>query len=159
MDAITPAGVPGVSNSCLVVVTGACVAPVTLERAMVRAHATCEWIDVLVPAVLPPMLPISAMPRHLALRLNVLREQAIHTFARLQVPGRIDIVQTRDVCTALLAAAARRPDEVILAGPAGWRLRRAAHGIAPVSVVSDPPARSRRVGVVPGGNQPVVMER
>lgn len=158
MDAITCAAAPGAGGSCLVVVTGAHVAPETLEHAMVRARATYGWIDVLIPAVLPPTLPVSAMPPHLALRLNVLREHAIQTFARLQAPGRIDIVPARDASTALRAVSARRPGEVILVGPVGWRLRRAAHGIAPVSVVSGRTGRSRRVGLFPGVNS-VVTER
>ena len=157
MEALTAAQTSP-ERSCLLVVTGARVAPETLEAAIERAHTACGRIDVLIPAVLPPTLPISAMPRHLALRLSVLRERAIETFARLQARGRIDIVPTRDVCSALRAASAGRPDEVILAGTAGWRLRRAAHGIAPVTVVSDRATRSRRSGAGVRHERAVVTE-
>jgi hypothetical protein len=98
------------------------------------------------------------MPPHLAQRLNLLRERAIETFARLQARGRIDIVPSRDVPSMLRAASARRPDEVVLAGPAGWRLRRAAHGIAPVSVVGDRAVRSGRARPAVHGEQVVVTE-
>ncbi len=158
MDANTPpATTPG--GSCLLVVTGARVAPETVERAMLRAHAACGRIDVLIPAVLPPTLPISAMPRHLVQRLSVLRDRAIETLARLEARGRVDVILTRDVCAALRAASARRPDEVILAGSAGWRLRRAAHGVAPVSVVSDRGVRSGRAGAGVRGQRVAVTER
>jgi hypothetical protein len=158
MEALTPAR-PDSNRSCLLVVTGARVSPETLETAIQRAHAACGRIDVLIPAVLPPTLPISAMPGHLALRLNVLRERAIQTFARLQAHGRIDIVPTRDVCAAVRAASARRPDEVLLAGTAGWRLRRAAHGIAPLAVVNDRARPSRPEDAVPRGARAIVTER
>jgi hypothetical protein len=157
MEAITPA-VASPDGSCLLVVTGARVAPETLERAIARAHATCEWLDVLIPAVLPPTLPISAMPPRLAQRLTVLRERAVEILARLQARGRIDIVPTRDVPSMLRAASARPPGELILAGTAGRRLRRAAHGIAPVSVVSEHAVRSDRPGAGVCGAQAVVTE-
>jgi hypothetical protein len=158
MDPVTPAATtPG--GSCLLVVTGARVAPETVERALLRAHAACGRIDVLIPAVLPPTLPISAMPRRLVQRLSVLRERAIETLARLGAPGRVDIVPTRDVCAALRAASARRPDEVILAGTAGRRLRRAADGVASVSVVSDRGSRPGRAGAGVRGERVAVTER
>jgi hypothetical protein len=158
MDATASAASAGPHGSCLLVVTGARVAPETLDRAIVRAYALGGRIDVLIPAVLPPTLPISALPSHLAQRLNALRSRAIETFARLQACGRIDIVPTRDVCSALRAASTRRPDEVILAGTAGWRLRRTAHGIAPVTVVSDRASRSRGSGAGVPHERAVVTE-
>jgi hypothetical protein len=158
MEALTPART-GPETTCLLVVTGARVAPELLERAVVRAHTSCGWIDVLIPAVLPPSLPISVMPRGLAQRLNLLHERATETFARLHARGRIDIVPTRDVPSMLRAASAARADEVILAGAAGWRLRRAAHGIAPVTVVSDRASRGPGGSRVPRNERVVVTGR
>ena len=98
-------------------------------------------MHVVIPAVLPPTLPITAMPPHLAARVNALRRVAVKTLARVRAPGRVAIVRGRDTRSALLAATVERPAEVILVGRAGWSLRRAARGVAPVTVVSD---RGRR---------------
>jgi hypothetical protein len=84
----------------LLLTTGARVPPELLEAAIARAHQRHERLHVVIPAVLPPTLPISALPPH-------------------------------------LAATAERPAEVVLVGRAGWSLRRAARGIAPVTVTSD----------------------
>jgi hypothetical protein len=135
------------------------VSPDTLESAIRGAHAAGRRIDVLIPAVMPPTLPITAMPPHLAQRLNLLHERATETFARLRARGRIDIVVTRDVPSMLRAAAAARPDEVIVAGAAGRRLRRAAHGVAPVTVVSDRASRRYVEDVLPRGDRAVVTGR
>ena len=115
--------------------------PELLEEAIARAHQEHERLHVVIPAVLPPTLPISAMPPHLAVRVNALRRVAAETLARLRAPGRVEIVRSRDARSALLAATVERPAEVVLVGAAGWSLRRAARGVAPVTVMSD---RGRR---------------
>ncbi len=149
----------------LLVTTSARVPPELLESAIARAHAEHERLHIVIPAVLPPTLPISAMPPHLAARVDALRRSAVGTLARLRAPGRVEIVRSRDTRSALLAATAERPAEVVLVGAAGWSLRRAARGIAPVTVIShrghggiarsrsaprdgilSPPARSFRAG-------------
>ena len=127
--------------SVLLLATSARVTPELLEEAITRAHRRHERLHVVIPAVLPPTLPISATPPHLAARVNALRRAAAHTLARLRVPGRVEIVRSRDARSALLAAAVDHPREVVLVGAAGWSLRRAARGIAPVEVISD---RGRR---------------
>jgi hypothetical protein len=121
----------------LLVTTSAHVPPDLLEAAIGRAHQEHERVHVVIPAVLPPTLPISAMPPHLATRVNTLRRVAVETIARLRAPGRVEIVRSRDTRSALLAATVERPAEVVLVGAAGWSLRRAARGIAPVTVMSD----------------------
>ncbi len=121
------------TGTCLVVVTGARVAPEVLATAIARAHHEHERLHVVVPAVLPPTLPISAMPRHLAARVEALRRTAVETFARVGATGRIEIVSGRDVRSVMLAAACGRIGAVVLVGNAGWSLRRAARGIAPVT--------------------------
>lgn len=123
--------------------TGARVSPELLQTAIARAHQSHDRIHVVVPAVLPPTLPISAMPAHLAARLNALRDVAVAALARLEARGRVQIVTGRDVASVLRAAPGRRPAALFLAGTAGWSLRRAARGVAPVTVVSDRPPRRR----------------
>jgi hypothetical protein len=129
------------SPPVLLVTTSAHVPPDLLEAAIGRAHQEHERVHVIIPAVLPPTLPISAMPPHLAARVNTLRRTAVDTLARLRAPGRVEIVRSRDARSALLAATVERPAEVVLVGAAGWSLRRAARGVAPVTVLSD---RGRR---------------
>jgi hypothetical protein len=130
------------SPPVLLVTTSAHVPPDLLEEAIGRAHQEHERVHVIIPAVLPPTLPISAMPPHLAARVNALRRTAVETLARLRAPGRVEIVRSRDTRSALLAATVERPCEVVLVGAAGWSLRRAARGVAPVTVLSD---RGRRL--------------
>ncbi len=127
--------------SVLLLATSARVSPELLEEAITRAHSQHKRLHIVIPEVLPPTLPISAMPPHLAARVSALRRAAAQTLARLRVPGRVEIVRCRDARTALLAAAADHPREVVLVGAAGWSLRRAARGVAPVEVISD---RGRR---------------
>jgi hypothetical protein len=129
------------SPPALLVTTSAHVPPDLLEAAIGRAHQEHERVHVIIPAVLPPTLPISAMPPHLAARVSTLRRTAVETLARLRAPGRVEIVRSRDTRSALLAATVERPCEVVLVGAAGWSLRRAARGVAPVTVMSD---RGRR---------------
>ena len=84
--------------------TGAHVVPALLETAIARAHRDHERLHVVIPAVIPPALPISAMPDGLAERVNALRRAAIGAFTRLQARGLIEVVPTRDARSALLAA-------------------------------------------------------
>ena len=123
-------------RSCLLVVTGARVEPELLETAIARAHTEHDRLHVVIPAVLPPTLPISAMPAHLAQRPDALEHGAVEALCRLGARGRVEIVTGRDVRSIMLAAAGR-VDRVVLAGSAGWSLRRAARGIAPVTVIRD----------------------
>lgn len=125
----------------LLLATSARVTPELLEAAITRAHCEHERLHIVIPAVLPPTLPISAMPPHLAARVNALRRAATEALARLRAAGRVEIVRSRDARSALRAAIVERPCEVVLVGAAGWSLRRAARGFAPVTVLSD---RGRR---------------
>jgi hypothetical protein len=129
------------ASPALLLLTSARVPPELLEAAIARAHQEHERLHIVIPAVLPPTLPISAMPPHLAARVNALRRTAAETLARLRAPGRVEIVRGRDARSVLLAASVEPPCEVVLVGSAGWSLRRAARGVAPVTVLSD---RGRR---------------
>jgi hypothetical protein len=101
-------------------------------------------LHVVIPAVLPATLPLSAMPERFAQRVNALRRVAIESLAGLRVGGRIEIVPTRDPRSALTTAVAGTPDRIFLVGAAGWLLRRTAEGIAPVTVIAERPPRRHR---------------
>lgn len=59
----------------------------------------------------------------------------------LDLEGSVDAVPCRSVHAAIATLCGERPPiEVVVAGPASWRLRRALRGLAPVTVV---PARGR----------------
>jgi hypothetical protein len=118
-------------------VTGAHVVPALLETAIARAHRDHERLHVVIPAVIPPALPISAMPDGLAERVDALRRAAIGAFTRLQARGLIEVVPTRDARSALLAAVTEVPDHVLLLGAPGRSLRRAAQGLAAVTVIAE----------------------
>jgi hypothetical protein len=120
----------------LLLTTSARVPAELLEAAIAQAHRDFDRLRVVIPAVLPPTLPISAMPPHLAVRVDALRQAAAGALARLRAPGRVEIVRSRDTRSALLGAAVEPPCAVVLVGAAGWSLRRAARGIAPVTVIS-----------------------
>jgi hypothetical protein len=109
-----------------------------------RARAPRGEISVMrvvIPAVLPATLPISAWPPRLADRLNGLREAAERVAGALGSPCRVEIVPCRSV-SALLNAV-WPVDALVLVGSAGWGVRRAARGVAP-DVVIVPSRRSAR---------------
>jgi hypothetical protein len=121
----------------LVVCTDTRIDPTVLTAALTEALARdlggVTVVRVLIPAVLPPTLPISAWPPGMAQRLERLREAAAAVVASGRAPGRVEIAACRGV--ADLLAAAWPVDALVLVGRAGWRVRRAARGLAPDIVV------------------------
>jgi len=100
-------------------------------------------VRVLLPAVLPPTLPIGAWPPRLAARLEGLRAAAGQAGASLTPPARVEIVPCRSI-PALLNAS-WPVDGLVLVGSAGWSVRRAARGVAPdVTIVPSRTAARRR---------------
>ena len=98
-------------------------------------------VRVLIPAVLPPTLPITAWPPPLATRVEVLRAAADEAGRSLQPPARVEIVPCRGV-PALLHAS-WTVDALVLVGGAGWSIRRAARRVAgDITIV--PSRRPRR---------------
>jgi hypothetical protein len=97
-------------------------------EAAVRTSGAVTVAAVMIPAVVPPTLPIGAYPPRLAARLRGLRDAAREAMASRGMRGRAEIVPCRSVSALLLAAGSI--DTLILVGRAGWNLRRAAHGIA-----------------------------
>jgi hypothetical protein len=115
-----------------------------VDDALARApRGQIAVVRVVIPAVLPATLPISAWPPRLAARLNRLRETAEHAARALGSPCRVEIVPCRSV--AALLNAVWPVDALVLVGSAGWGVRRAARGVAPdVVIVPSRPAPRRR---------------
>jgi len=99
-------------------------------------------VRVLLPAALPPTLPIGAWPPRLAARLEALRAAANLGGGSLTPPARVEIVPCRSV-PALLNAS-WPVDALVLVGSAGWSVRRAARGVAAdVTIVPSGPRTGR----------------
>jgi hypothetical protein len=116
-----------------------------LADALARApRAGVKVVRVLLPAVLPPTLPITAWPPRLAARLEALRAAADEAGGSLTPPARVEIVPCRSVPALLDAHPA--VDALVLVGSAGWSVRRAARGVAPdVTIVPARTAARRRL--------------
>jgi hypothetical protein len=134
-------------HQTLIVATDSHVSPDLLSSAIAEAAGDRlelpPFVQILLPAVLPAALPISACPPRIAARLSRLGERAAADLRTLRLRGRVEIVPCRSV-PALLAAA-DPVDSLVLAGRAGWAIRRAARGIAP-ELTFVPGGRMRRYG-------------
>jgi hypothetical protein len=137
-----------VRRHVLIVCTDSHVDPELLADALrdavarVRRDETAV-LRVLLPAVLPPTLPIGAWPPRLAARLERLRTAADAVGSSLTPPGRVEVVPCRSV-PALLNSS-WPVEALVLVGRAGWSVRRAARGVAPdVTVVPSRPAVRHR---------------
>jgi hypothetical protein len=149
-----------ISRGCLILTTSDRVGAELLETAITRAASEHARLNILIPAVLPPTLPISALPPRLAARLDALRAAAAMTCDRIGAPARIEVVQCRDIPTLLKRCVARRrPAEIVLVGSAGWALRRAAHGPVPVTVLSERQSAIRAALARTGRRQPFAISR
>jgi hypothetical protein len=112
-------------------------------------------LEVLLPVVLPPTLPISAVPLRIATRLGVLRDSARDVLATSGVPGAVAVVRCRSL-RALLCAV-EPVDRLVLVGGAGWSVRRAAKiAASDVVVVS---TRSGRRGRAATSPRPAIEQR
>ncbi len=138
------------SKRILIVPTDSHVPPRLIDDALIEAGAVgpdaVGQVEVLIPAVLPPTLPISACPPRIAARLNALRTEAQLALRAADAHGRVEIVPCRSV-PALLRAVTQA-DCLVLVGRAGWSLRRAARGVAPELLVVGPSRVRRAEGPV-----------
>jgi hypothetical protein len=111
-----------------------------VTEALAREPAGITVVRMLIPAVLPTTLPISGWPPRLAQRLGRLRDAAEAAVASVRPRGRVEIAACRSVVDLL--SAAWPVDALVLVGGAGWRVRRAVHGLAQdVVVVPSRPSR------------------
>jgi len=144
----------------LVVCTDTRIDPTLLAGALTEALARepagglCG-VRVLIPAVLPPTLPIGAWPPRMADRLGRLRDAAEAVVGTLQPRGRVEIAACRSVPDLL--SAAWPVDALVLVGGAGWRVRRAVHGLAR-DVIVVPSRRARRTEPVPSSSPTVLPQ-
>src|SRR4249919_3793706 len=108
----------------------------TLEEAIDTAASDDASVAVVIPAVLPATLPIWAAPARVLDRVSKLRQAARERIRALDVEGSVEIVPCRSVHAAIAGLCGERPPtEIVIAGSAPWRLRRAIRGLAPVTVV------------------------
>jgi hypothetical protein len=125
----------------LICATSPRIAPELLETAIAEVATGNCYVHVVLPAVLPVTMPISAYPPRLAERLEALRVTAERAVRAPMRRGRIEITQCRSVQSAIGQAFEQgMPDEIVLAGAASWRLRRALRHVAPFRVVNGRPA-------------------
>jgi hypothetical protein len=120
-----------------------------------RAGGRPVRVEVIIPAVLPPTLPIGACPPRLAARLAALRDAARAALDARGMRGRAAIVPCRNV-PALLHATGPA-EALIVVGRAGWGVRRAAHGVAAdLAFMTGTRTRTRGVAVPATQPRPVV---
>ena len=122
----------------LVVTAGSALPVRTLEEAIDTAASDDAAVAVVIPAVLPATLPIWAAPARILDRVTRLRQAARARMRALDVEGSVEIVPCRSVHAAIAGLCGERPPiEIVIAGSAPWRLRRAIRGLAPMSVVPE----------------------
>jgi hypothetical protein len=128
-----------------------------IDDAVARApRGEITVVRVMIPAVLPTTLPISAWPSRLAARLNGLREAAERVAGALGSPCRVEIVPCRSV--AALLNAVWPIDALVLVGSAGWGVRRAARGVAPDVVIVPSRRAARRRQPTPAAHPKALPE-
>jgi hypothetical protein len=121
----------------LVCPTTARVAPELLGDATAEvAQGNC-YVHVVLPAVMPATMPVSAYPPRLTERLDLLRGTAERAVREPMRRGRIEVVPCRSVGSAIGQAIEQgTPAEIVLVGAAPWRLRRALRQVAPFRAVT-----------------------
>jgi hypothetical protein len=145
----------------LIVATGSHIPPQLLARAVTDAMRgepdAVTVVNVMIPAVLPPTLPVTAWPPRLAARLNRLHDAMVPILESLQPKGRVEIVPCRSV--AALLHAVWPVDTLILVGHAGWSIRRAARGVAPDLVLVPARTAPSRRDATPAAQHQALTDR
>ena len=114
------------------------------------------YVHVILPAVLPATMPISAYPPRLGERLERLRITAVRAVREPMRRGRVEILPCRSVRSAIGQALGRgEPSEIVLVGAASWRLRRSLRHVAPFRVVTGRPAPQAASATLPRTAAPV----
>ena len=126
------------------------VKPELLATAIAEVATGNCYVHVVVPAVLPSTMPISAYPPRLSERLEQLRTAAVRAVREPMRRGRVEILPCRSVRSAIAQAFERgTPDEIVLVGAASWRLRRSLRHVAPFRVVTELPAPQAAPAALP----------
>ncbi len=136
------------------------VKPELLATAIAEVASGNCYVHVIIPAVLPSTMPISAYPPRLSERLEQLRIEAVRAVREPMRRGRVEILPCRSVQSAISQAFVRgTPDEIVLVGPASWRLRRSLRHVAPYRVVSQSPAPQAAPATLPRTTAPARAAR
>jgi hypothetical protein len=142
---------PHHADQVLVIATDSHIRPEFLvdaiRREVLSRPLEISYIELVLPAVLPPTLPICAVPPRVAGRLGRLRAAAWELLECSPVPGAAAVVPCRSV-VALLDAV-DRVDRLVLVGSARWSVRRAARRVADDVVVVSTRASHRVQRPVP----------
>jgi hypothetical protein len=94
-----------------------------MDEAIIATSAGGEdRVEILIPFVVPPTLPIGAQPPHAVAELNALRDAAVGAMWSQGVSGRAEILPCRSVSG--LVAAMGVPERVVLVGSPDRRLVR-----------------------------------
>jgi hypothetical protein len=126
----------------LVVPTGRRSSPALLARAIADIDGEAAYVHVVLPVQLPPQLPISASPPIVVEAIAAQRQTAVTAIRSRRLRGRVEEVRCRSLGDVVRAfGRSRGLVRIVLVGSASWSLRRACHGLAPVTVVRDDPAR------------------
>ena len=131
----------------LVVSAGWMVPTHVLEEAVAATTSDGTTVAVVIPAVLPAALPMWAAPARILERVSRQRAGGPGADGRSRAEGGpVDVVPCRSVHAAISALCAEHPpSEIVVAGSASWRLRRAlgAIGLDSTSRYPAPGAVSR----------------
>ena len=114
----------------LVVAAGPAVPAEVVGDAVARTVRDGTPVAVVIPAVLPATLPLWAAPQRFLERVSRQQRAARERMASLELTGTVEVVPCRSVTAAIASLCSERPPaEIVVAGPASWRLRRALRAI------------------------------
>lgn len=131
------------------------VSPDQLATAIAEVATGNCYVHVILPAVLPATMPISAYPPRLGERLEQLRIAAVRAVREPMRRGRVEILPCRSVQSAVGQALGRgAPAEIVLVGAASWRLRRSLRHVTPFRVVTGRPALQAAPAALPRATAP-----
>jgi hypothetical protein len=124
----------------LVVSAGWMVPTHVLEAAVDATTSDGTSVVVVIPAVLPTTLPMWAAPARILARVSRQRQAARARMDALGLTGSVEVVPCRSVHAALSTLCAEHPpSEIVIAGSASWRLRRALRAIGQGPRAGSPP--------------------
>ena len=130
------------AEALVMVVDAAAAASQIGDAIAAAAGASDHRVEVLIPVVVPPTLPIGAQLPSVREALNPLREAAVEAMWAQGVTGRAELVPCR-TASALLAAL-EAPARIVLIGSPDRQLRRALSGIrAELITIPTRPTRQR----------------
>jgi hypothetical protein len=133
------------AEALVLVVDPNAAAPLVGDALAAAAGATGHRVEMLIPLVVPPTLPIGAELPGVAEVLNRLREAAVEAMWAQGVSGRAEIVPCRSL--SALIAALEAPARIVLLGSPDRRLRRTLRNVAAdlITIPTRPAQRRARL--------------